>query len=118
MSAYAVPIRAGRIDGQSTHPLRVSIENIKRIGAHEFEVPDAEMVSKRRPEWIAWPRQIAMTLAYELSPRSLEGVGEAFGGRDHGTVLHAVKHVHDREETEPEIRQQVEALRAQLRRGV
>ena len=51
----------------------------------------ADMTSKRRPANIAFPRQVAMYLARELTKASLNEIGEAFGGRDHGTVLHACK---------------------------
>jgi hypothetical protein len=56
--------------------------------------PD-QMKSRRRPGFIAWPRQIAMCLSYQCTDQSLEEVGAQFGGRDHGTVMHAVKTVND-----------------------
>ena len=64
--------------------------------AEHFDVRLADMTSKRRPANIAFPRQIAMYLARELTKASLNEIGEAFGGRDHGTVLHACKLVKKR----------------------
>ncbi|MEP6699337.1 MAG: chromosomal replication initiator protein DnaA, partial [Verrucomicrobiota bacterium] len=67
----------------------VTIDQIQRRVAEHFDVRLADMTSKRRPANIAFPRQIAMYLARELTKASLNEIGEAFGGRDHGTVLHA-----------------------------
>ena len=69
----------------------VTIEQIQRRVAEHFDVRLADMTSKRRPANIAFPRQVAMYLARELTKASLNEIGEAFGGRDHGTVLHACK---------------------------
>ena len=69
----------------------VTIEQIQRRVAEHFDVRLADMTSKRRPANIAFPRQIAMYLARELTKASLNEIGDAFGGRDHGTVLHACK---------------------------
>ncbi len=67
----------------------VTIDLIQRKVAEHFDVRLADMTSKRRPQNIAFPRQIAMYLARELTKTSLAEIGDAFGGRDHGTVLHA-----------------------------
>src|SRR5205807_8739453 len=67
----------------------VTIEQIQRKVAEHFDVRLADMTSKRRPASIAFPRQVAMYLARELTKASLNEIGDAFGGRDHGTVLHA-----------------------------
>ena len=69
----------------------VTIEQIQRRVAEHFDVRLADMTSKRRPANIAFPRQVAMYLARELTKASLNEIGDAFGGRDHGTVLHACK---------------------------
>ena len=74
------------------------------------------MTSKRRPENIAFPRQIAMYLSRTLTDSSLSVIGEAFGGRDHGTVLHACRLVKDRMEVDSNTRQAVNYLESQLRR--
>ena len=74
------------------------------------------MASKRRPENIAFPRQVAMYLARQMTGSSLNVIGEAFGGRDHGTVLHACRLVKDRMEVNAEVRQVVSYLQKQLLR--
>jgi chromosomal replication initiator protein len=74
------------------------------------------MTSKRRPESIAFPRQIAMFLARQMTDTSLTAIGEAFGGRDHGTVLHACRLVKDRMEVDANVRQVVSYLEKQLLR--
>ncbi len=84
--------------------------------AEHFDVRLADMTSKRRPQNIAFPRQIAMYLARELTKSSLAEIGDAFGGRDHGTVLHACRHVKDRMEVDTTVRQTVNYLEDQLRR--
>jgi chromosomal replication initiator protein len=72
---------------------QVSIENIQRIVADYYKIKVSEMYSKRRSRNVARPRQIAMALAKELTQLSLPDIGEAFGGRDHTTVLHACRKV-------------------------
>ena len=94
----------------------VSIENIQKRVAEHFDVRFADMTSKRRPKNIAFPRQIAMYIARELTKSSLMEIGDAFGGRDHGTVLHAHRLVKDRIGTDEKIRQVVKFLQDQLQR--
>jgi chromosomal replication initiator protein len=94
----------------------ISIEFIQKKVAEHFDIRVADMASKRRPEHIAFPRQVAMYLARNLTESSLNTIGEAFGGRDHGTVLHACRHVRDRMQVEPEIRQKVNTVERQLLR--
>jgi chromosomal replication initiator protein len=72
------------------------------------------MTSKRRPANIALPRQIAMYLARQLTKHSLQEIGDAFGGRDHGTVIHACKTVENMMEQDDAVRGSVEFLKAQL----
>jgi chromosomal replication initiator protein len=72
------------------------------------------MTSKRRPANIAQPRQIAMYLARQLTKHSLQEIGDAFGGRDHGTVIHACKTVENMMEQDDSVRGSVEFLKAQL----
>ena len=67
----------------------VTVDQIQRRVAEHFDIRLADMTSKRRPANIAFPRQVAMYLARELTKSSLNEIGDAFGGRDHGTVLHA-----------------------------
>ena len=94
----------------------VTIEQIQKRVAEHFDVRLADMTSKRRPANIAFPRQIAMYLARELTKSSLAEIGEAFGGRDHGTVLHAHRLVKGRMGTEEKVRQIVAYLDGQLQR--
>jgi chromosomal replication initiator protein len=74
------------------------------------------MTSKRRPANIAFPRQIAMYLARRHTKSSLHEIGDAFGGRDHGTVLHACKVVTERMQKEDQVRQLILLLDTQLER--
>ena len=92
----------------------ISIEVIQKRVAEHFDIRLADMTSKRRPENIAFPRQIAMYLSRQLTESSLNNIGEAFGGRDHGTVLHACRLVKDRMEVDPNVRQVVHYLEKQL----
>ncbi len=92
----------------------INIESIQRRVAEHYDIRLADMTSKRRPENIAFPRQIAMFLSRQLTESSLNTIGEAFGGRDHGTVLHACRLVKDRMEVDAQVRQAVHYLEKQL----
>jgi chromosomal replication initiator protein len=94
----------------------VNIDLIQKKVAAHFDLRIADMTSKRRPENIAFPRQIAMFLARNMTESSLNTIGEAFGGRDHGTVLHACRLVKDRMEVDANVRQVVNYLEKQLLR--
>lgn len=94
----------------------LNIELIQKKVAEHFDIRLADMTSKRRPESIAFPRQIAMFLARQMTDNSLNAIGEAFGGRDHGTVLHACRLVKDRMEVDSNVRQVVTNLERQLTR--
>jgi chromosomal replication initiator protein len=94
----------------------LTIEFIQKRVAEHFDLRQADMTSKRRPEHIAFPRQVAMYLARQLTESSLNTIGEAFGGRDHGTVLHACRQVKDRMEVDSNVRQVVAYLEKQLQR--
>ena len=94
----------------------VTIEAIQKKVAEHFDIRLADMTSKRRPENIAFPRQVAMFLSRQMTENSLCSIGEAFGGRDHGTVLHACRLVKDRMEVDPNVRQVVSYLEKQLMR--
>ena len=94
----------------------VTIDQIQRRVAEHFDVRLADMTSKRRPANIAFPRQIAMYLARELTKASLNEIGEAFGGRDHGTVLHACKLVKRRMKEQDKIRQTISFIDSALQR--
>jgi chromosomal replication initiator protein len=94
----------------------ISIEVIQKKVAEHFDIRLADMTSKRRPENIAFPRQIAMYLSRQMTESSLNTIGEAYGGRDHGTVLHACRLVKDRMEVDANVRQVVSYLEKQLMR--
>ena len=94
----------------------ISIEVIQKRVAEHYDIRLADMTSKRRPENIAFPRQIAMYLSRQMTESSLSIIGEAFGGRDHGTVLHACRLVKDRMEVDSNVRQVVHYLEKQLNR--
>ena len=94
----------------------ITIDQIQKRVAEHFDVRLADMTSKRRPANIAFPRQIAMHLARELTKLSLSEIGEAFGGRDHGTVLHAHRLVKGRILKDEKTRNVVSFLDNQLSR--
>jgi chromosomal replication initiator protein len=81
----------------------VTIENIQKTVAEYYKIRIAELLSKRRSRSIARPRQVAMALAKELTNHSLPEIGDAFGGRDHTTVLHACRRIKELRETERRI---------------
>ena len=81
----------------------VTIENIQKTVAEYFKIRVADLLSKRRSRSITRPRQVAMALSKELTNHSLPEIGDAFGGRDHTTVLHACKRVKELQESEPRV---------------
>jgi chromosomal replication initiator protein len=83
----------------------VSIDNIQRIVAEYYKIKMAELLSKRRTRSIARPRQLAMALSKELTNHSLPEIGDAFGGRDHTTVLHACRKIKELQESNADIRE-------------
>ena len=94
----------------------VTIEQIQRKVAEHFDVRLADMTSRRRPASVAFPRQVAMYLARELTKASLHEIGDAFGGRDHGTVLHACKLVKKRMKEQDNVRQTIFFIDSALQR--
>jgi len=80
---------------------QVTIENIQKVVAEYYKIRGADLLSPKRTRTISRPRQIAMALAKELTKHSLPEIGQAFGGRDHTTVLHATRKVKSLRETEP-----------------
>jgi len=92
----------------------LTIETIQKRVADHFQIRHSDMTSKRRPNNIAIPRQIAMYLTRTLTKHSLQEIGDAFGGRDHGTVIHACKAVDNMMEQDSSTRGSVEFLRTQL----
>jgi chromosomal replication initiator protein len=94
----------------------VNIDQVQRKVAEHYDVRLADMTSKRRPANIAFPRQVAMFISRRLTKCSLQDIGEAFGGKDHGTVIHACKTVQNRMDKEENLRQVVRFLEASLQR--
>ena len=80
---------------------QISIENIQKTVADYYKIKVAEMYSKKRSRIVARPRQMAMAIAKELTPLSLPDIGEAFGGRDHTTVLHGYRKIHELRASDP-----------------
>ncbi|MDD4880552.1 MAG: chromosomal replication initiator protein DnaA [Gallionellaceae bacterium] len=89
---------------------QVSIENIQKTVSDYYKIKVADMFSKKRTRNIARPRQMAMHLAKELTDLSLPEIGQAFGGRDHTTVLHACRKIEELKNTEPEFRKDYSLL--------
>jgi len=96
---------------RSGEPKRVRIEDIQRIVARHYNVSKSELLSNRRTRTIVKPRQIAMYLAKVMTPRSLPEIGRRFGGRDHTTVLHAVRKIEDLSGGDNTLAQELELLR-------
>ena len=94
---------------------QVSVENIQRIVADYYKIKVSEMYSKKRTRTVARPRQVAMALAKELTHLSLPDIGDAFGGRDHTTVLHACRKIAELRASNAEITRDFDALLQTLR---
>lgn len=93
---------------------QVSIDVIQRRISEHFDIRLADMSSRRRPASIAFPRQIAMYLSRKLTDSSLQDIGEAFGGRDHGTVIHAYKTITEKMENDSSLKDLVERFGSEL----
>jgi chromosomal replication initiator protein len=94
---------------------QISVENIQKTVADFFNMKVADMYSKKRPANIARPRQIAMYLAKELTQKSLPEIGDLFGGRDHTTVLHAVRKIAADRSKNPEVNHELHVLEQTLK---
>jgi chromosomal replication initiator protein len=93
---------------------RITIDEIQKKVAEHYNIRLADMHSARRARAVARPRQVAMYLAKQLTPRSLPEIGRKFGGRDHTTVIHAVKKIEELSAYDPTFREDVELLRRLL----
>lgn len=89
---------------------QVGIDNIQKVVCEYYKIKMNDMVSKRRSRSVARPRQVAMALAKELTNHSLPEIGEAFGGRDHTTVLHACRKIKELQEQTADIREDMKNL--------
>jgi len=94
---------------------QLTVENIQKTVADFYKIKVADMYSKRRPANIALPRQIAMYLAKELTQKSLPEIGELFGGRDHTTVLHAVRKISDARAKQADLNHSLHVLEQTLK---
>lgn len=92
----------------------VSIDRIQKTVADQFKIRIADMYSKRRPANIARARQVAMYLAKEMTQKSFPEIGDAFGGRDHTTVMHAVKRITELRQKDPDLNHQIHLLEQSL----
>jgi chromosomal replication initiator protein len=93
---------------------RVTIEEIQKKVAQHFNIRLADMHSARRARAVARPRQVAMYLAKQLTTRSLPEIGRKFGGRDHTTVMHAVKRIEELRQTDATLAEDIDLLRRML----
>ena len=94
---------------------QITVENIQKTVADFYKIKVADMYSKRRPANIALPRQVAMYLAKELTQKSLPEIGDLFGGRDHTTVLHAVRKISDARAKQSELNHALHVLEQTLK---
>jgi chromosomal replication initiator protein len=95
-------------------PKRIKIEEIQRVVARQYNVSRADLLSSRRTANVVRPRQVAMYLAKLLTLRSLPEIGRRFGGRDHTTVLHAVRKIENLVNTDSALAEEIEILKRQL----
>ena len=93
---------------------RITVDEIQKACAAHYRIDPAEMRSKRRARAVARPRQVAMYLAKKMTPRSLPEIGRIFGGRDHSTVIHAVRTIEELRQSNPDIDADIRALQRQL----
>ena len=94
---------------------QISVESIQRTVANFYNIKVADMYSKKRPANIARPRQIAMFMAKELTQKSLPEIGELFGGRDHTTVLHAVRKITEERQRDSHLNHELHVLEQTLK---
>lgn len=94
---------------------QITVENIQKTVADYYKIKVADMYSKRRPANIAMPRQVAMYLAKELTQKSLPEIGDLFGGRDHTTVLHAVRKISEARTKQAELNHTLHVLEQTLK---
>ncbi|MGI9510775.1 MAG: helix-turn-helix domain-containing protein, partial [Geminicoccaceae bacterium] len=96
------------------HERRITIEEIQKRVAEHYGIKLSDMHSARRARVVARPRQVAMYLAKQLTPRSLPEIGRRFGGRDHTTVMHAIKKIEELRAADSVMSEDIEQLRRQL----
>lgn len=101
---HAVPVGA-----------RASVLTIQAAVAKHYGIPPEEMTSQRQGREVARPRQVAMYLSKQLTPSSLSKIGRRFGGRDHTTVIHAIRAVEHRRASNPDLDRDIRLIRSKLR---
>jgi len=94
---------------------RITVDDIQKAASEHFGLKQADLISERRNRSIARPRQCAMWLAKQLTTRSLPDIGRRFGGRDHTTVLHAIRRIDQLRQEDPQLARDLEALTRKLR---
>jgi len=99
---------------QNVEPRRIKIEDILRIISRHYGVSKGDLLSQRRHRSVVWPRQIGMYLAKHLTARSLPEIGRRFGGRDHTTVLHAIRKIEGEITKNPHLGDELEELKRLL----
>jgi chromosomal replication initiator protein len=99
---------------QNLEPRRIKIEDILRIISRHYGVSKGDLLSQRRHRSVVWPRQIGMYLAKQLTARSLPEIGRRFGGRDHTTVLHAIRKIEGEITKNPRLEDELEELKKLL----
>ena len=97
-----------------SHDRRITIDEIQRKVAEHYNIRLSDMHSARRARQVARPRQVAMYLAKQLTARSLPEIGRKFGGRDHTTVMHAVRKIEELANDDASFAQDIEILRRAL----
>ncbi len=99
---------------RAREPRRVKIEDIQKLVASHYSVSRADILSSRRTATVVKPRQVAMYLSKALTLRSLPEIGRRFGGRDHTTVLHAVRKIEGLSAADATLREELELLKRML----
>ena len=99
---------------RAREPRRVKIEEIQKLVASHYSVSRADILSSRRTATVVKPRQVAMYLSKALTLRSLPEIGRRFGGRDHTTVLHAVRKIEGLSAADSSLREELELLKRML----
>lgn len=101
-------------DAVRANARRITVDEIQKVCAAHYKIDAAEMRSKRRARAVARPRQVAMYLAKKMTPRSLPEIGRIFGGRDHSTVIHAVRTIEELRQSNPDMDADIRALQRLL----
>ena len=99
---------------QGGEPRRIKIEDIQKVVSRHFGVSKSDLLSERRHRSVVWPRQIGMYLSKQMTSRSLPEIGRRFGGRDHTTVLHAIRKIEDQIASNPRLKEELDDLKKMI----